>query len=235
MHRINGHDSQRYRRSVLPEDIGELRVALDDQGGESGIGCDAENDIDDDGDESGYLDVTPRWAYEIAPSAHKSNGPPWSKVQPNQRIKPKLKFTAKTLTAAGITTTPMVKTKAVNKFDWQRAVSSHQGPPNPMTRHILLAMSVHMDGKRNENGKLKDGHTFVSQDRLVLDTGHSLNTIKKYLREAVKGGWIRRTKRTDRHGRQSGNEHHATIPARVKAVDRSRALTDQQTYRGGVK
>jgi hypothetical protein len=69
-------------------------------------------------------------------------------------------------------------------FQWRTAVVSHTGPTSPVTRHVLLTLSLHMDKA--------GGSCFPSIATLVRETGLSNRSVLTHIDLAVEQGWIRR-------------------------------------------
>ncbi len=100
---------------------------------------------------------------------------------------------------------------------WRSAVSSEYGPPSAVTRHVLLALSLHM----NEKG----GSCFPSIATQAKETGYSRQTIMTHLLKAEQDGWLLISQVGLRGQRWRRNDYQATIPEVVKEVD--------QLQRGG--
>lgn len=69
-------------------------------------------------------------------------------------------------------------------YVWREFVFSPYGPPDPSTRLVLAAISLHINSKT--------GEAWPSQDRLVTETALSLSSIKRHLARAVDDGWLTR-------------------------------------------
>lgn len=95
-------------------------------------------------------------------------------------------------------------------FTWRSLVSSDRGPDASTTRHVLLALSLHM----NEKG----GSCFPSTRTLSNETGLSRRTVEKHLRKAEGEGWLRR----DAHGFSGQGwkryEYAAKVPQDLRSV-----------------
>lgn len=89
-------------------------------------------------------------------------------------------------------------------FTWRSAFSSAAGPENPVTRHVLLAISLYM----SEKG---DG-AFPSMEKLSEDTGLSVRTIKKHVPLAEELGWLNVVKKKGTGKGWRRNDYKATIP-----------------------
>jgi hypothetical protein len=70
-----------------------------------------------------------------------------------------------------------------NRMRWISAVVSDQGPPQPVTRHVLLTLATHMDGA---------GNCFPGIRLLATETRLDESTVRRHLRTAVDGGWLSR-------------------------------------------
>lgn len=65
---------------------------------------------------------------------------------------------------------------------WRRAILSDDGPPEPNTRYVLLALAQYMDA---------DGSgAFPSLDRLALDTRLTRRTVGTHIQLAKDAGWL---------------------------------------------
>ena len=94
-------------------------------------------------------------------------------------------------------------------FSWRGAISSPESGLEPTSRHVALALSLHM----NERG----GSCFPSLDTLAAETGYHVDTVKKHLRVLATGGWITKVTRSMGVGRGSRNDYQATTPDGVVA------------------
>jgi DNA-binding transcriptional MocR family regulator len=72
-------------------------------------------------------------------------------------------------------------------FQWRTAVVSEAGPASPITRHVLLTLSLHMDKA--------GGSCFPSTRTLAAETALSRRAVEMHLATAEAAGWIRRTER----------------------------------------
>lgn len=67
-------------------------------------------------------------------------------------------------------------------FSWRSVVSSKHGPPSPMTRHVLLALSLHIS-------ELGDSF-FPTIQQLAEETALPEHSVRKHLMLAEEGGWF---------------------------------------------
>ena len=77
-------------------------------------------------------------------------------------------------------------------FTWRAEICSDDGPEDPITRFVLLALSLHM----NELGD----SCFPSISLLARETALANRTVRKHLKLAVASGWIMRRVRELRRG-----------------------------------
>ncbi|WP_432471314.1 bifunctional DNA primase/polymerase [Amphritea sp. HPY] len=77
-------------------------------------------------------------------------------------------------------------------FRWRDCWRSEEGPDCSGVRHVLWALSGYMD--------TRTGVCFPTQDQLSRDTRFTRKTIRKYLDEAERLGWIRRERVSTRQG-----------------------------------
>lgn len=89
-------------------------------------------------------------------------------------------------------------------FTWRSAFQSPGGPESPVTRHVLLSISLYM----SEKGE----GAFPSMEKLSEDTGLNLRTIKKHVPLAEELGWIKVVKKAGRGRGWKRNDYKAQIP-----------------------
>ena len=77
-------------------------------------------------------------------------------------------------------------------FTWRSVICSDDGPEDPITRWVLIALSLHM----NELGD----SCFPSIALLARETALANRTVKKHLKLAAEAGWILRRLREQRRG-----------------------------------
>jgi len=78
-------------------------------------------------------------------------------------------------------------------FKWRRLVASEHGPEKPLTRHVLLTLSLRM----NQDG----GSCYPALRTLAADVGVGRSTVARHLKIAEQGGWIERyTRRLEGQG-----------------------------------
>lgn len=100
--------------------------------------------------------------------------------------------------------------KALFIQEWRRCVISRtEGAPCKMTRLVLLVLAEHMDAS--------GGSCFPSTRLLAEECRTSRKTVEKYLRKAVRHGWI---ERSARGGGQSWRryEYQARFPSKAGSV-----------------
>lgn len=88
-------------------------------------------------------------------------------------------------------------------FRWRDRWLSDAGPDNSGIRHVLWALSGYMD--------MSTGRCFPTQEHLSRDTRMTLKTVRKYLKEAERLGWIRRERTQNRYGHWN-YAYQATFP-----------------------
>lgn len=94
--------------------------------------------------------------------------------------------------------------KDATRFEWLKAIMSDRGPPHPMTRFVLLALSLHMHSDGNS--------CFPSMALLARESNLSLRTVKTHMAEAFEDGWLHRYERKGPVSGYSRYEYEATIP-----------------------
>jgi hypothetical protein len=95
----------------------------------------------------------------------------------------------------------------VDKFDWQRAITSDQGPASPTTRHVLLTLSIFMD---------QDGdNCFPSTRKISSATGLSERSVCTHLDLAASAGWIEKIERTKSGQGWKRHSYKASLPKNV--------------------
>ena len=77
-------------------------------------------------------------------------------------------------------------------FTWRSEICSDAGPEDPITRYVLIALSLHMS-------ELGDS-CFPSIALLARETALANRTVRKHLKLAVGSGWILRRARDQRRG-----------------------------------
>ena len=77
-------------------------------------------------------------------------------------------------------------------FTWRSEICSDDGPEDPITRYVLIALSLHMS-------ELGDS-CFPSIALLARETALANRTVRKHLKLAVASGWIVRRVRELRRG-----------------------------------
>lgn len=94
-------------------------------------------------------------------------------------------------------------------FDWRSAVASELGPESPVTRHVLLTLSLHMS--------VKGDSCFPSIRLLAEETALSKTSIVTHLDTANRTGWICKRERPERSGQGWRRmEYIASIPGDVE-------------------
>lgn len=95
-----------------------------------------------------------------------------------------------------------VPRKLVFLLSWRLGIIKSKLPPT--TRHLLLTLSVHMDG----SGR----NCFPGIERLCDETGLSRRAIINHLRLAKESGWLSIAKRGMPGKKWAHNEYSATLP-----------------------
>lgn len=90
------------------------------------------------------------------------------------------------------------------RWEWLNAIRSENGPPHPMTRFVLFALSLHMNSEGNS--------CFPSMALLARESNLSLRTVKTHMAEAFEDGWLHRYERKGPVSGYSRYEYEATIP-----------------------
>lgn len=104
----------------------------------------------------------------------------------------------------------LAKDRLYPLFGWRSAVASNHGPASPVTRHVLLTLSLYMSEKGDS--------CFPSVETLVKDTGLSKPTIIKHLAIAKKEGWLSISKHGFAGQKWARNDYEAKIPEAVKKL-----------------
>ncbi len=94
-------------------------------------------------------------------------------------------------------------------YEWRTGFMSDKGLDSN-ARHILHVLFSHMNRK--------DASCFPSITRISGLTGLSRPTVLKYLKVAVKRGWLRKEQRKSSLNSYRQNVYHAVIPANIKGV-----------------
>lgn len=97
-------------------------------------------------------------------------------------------------------------------FTWRSAVASEHGPKSPITRHVLLTLSLHM----NEKGE----SCFPSIDTLTAETGLARRSVLEHLKVAAEDGWLgkRELKTPDKGKGWRRVEYFSVIPEAVETA-----------------
>ena len=77
-----------------------------------------------------------------------------------------------------------------DRWEWRDLFASEHGPPDPSTRLVLFVLSLHM----NQNGE----NAFPAQQLIATRTGLSERSVRTHLDHAVRGGWLRISKKARR-------------------------------------
>ncbi len=107
----------------------------------------------------------------------------------------------------------------MDKFEWQRAIASDNGPSSPTTRLVLFALSVFMDQNC--------GNCFPSTKKLSDATGLSERCVCEHLAKAEKNGWIEKIEKTGNGQAWKKHSYEALIPK--KALIESKHLSTKGT------
>lgn len=110
-------------------------------------------------------------------------------------------------------------------FTWRSAVASEHGPASPVTRHVLLTLSLYM----NERG----GSCFPSYDELQLATGLGREALARHLREAREDGWLTVARVGLAGQRWARNEYRSAVPKGVTKAVREANRLAQEGSSGG--
>lgn len=105
---------------------------------------------------------------------------------------------------------------------WRSIVASAAGPKSPVTRHVLLTLSLHM----NEKGE----SCFPSTKTLANETGLSERAVCTHLALAAEEGWIDRQLVGYRGQKWARMEYSPTIPnGQEKPVDNLKKGTERHS------
>ena len=102
---------------------------------------------------------------------------------------------------------------------WRDLVASADGPPSATTRHVLITLSLHMDGD--------GGQCFPSTRLLAERTGVSERVVCAHLALAADGGWIRKGRRPGASGQGWRRNEYQAMPR--KALTQGKRLTSKGT------
>ena len=95
-------------------------------------------------------------------------------------------------------------------YDWRSAVASKFGPESPITRHVLLTLSLYMSPKGDS--------CFPSVRLLAEETALARTTVMKHLEIAFQVGWIVKIERPQRNGHGWRRmEYIANVPKDLEA------------------
>ena len=97
----------------------------------------------------------------------------------------------------------------IDRWRWLQLLASEHGPPGSTTRHVLHAISVHMNAK-GENA-------WPSKSCLAARTALSERAVTTHTNKARKQGWIEVTKRRQAGRGWQVNQYRATVPDHVSA------------------
>lgn len=89
-------------------------------------------------------------------------------------------------------------------FKWRQIIASKSGPHSPVTRHLLLTMSLHMD----ENGK----SCFPSTRTLAEETALSERSVVSHIARAIDAGWLIQSQRGLSGQGWKRHQYQARIP-----------------------
>jgi hypothetical protein len=96
-------------------------------------------------------------------------------------------------------------------FTWRSVVASKHGPKSPITRHVLLTLSLHMSERGDS--------CFPSTGLLTEETGLGLRTVKEHLALGAGAGWIGKRERRMQNGQGWRRvEYFAQIPPEAEAA-----------------
>lgn len=96
-------------------------------------------------------------------------------------------------------------------FTWRSAVASRHGPKSPVTRHVLLTLSLYMS-------ELGDS-CYPSTNTLASASALGLRTVKEHIALAAAAGWIgKRDRRLANTQGWNRIEYFAQIPPAVEAA-----------------
>jgi len=96
---------------------------------------------------------------------------------------------------------------SVNRWQWQETLASKCGPPSATTRHVMHAISIHM----NPQGE----NAFPSIRKIALRTALSERAVTKHISLARLSGWIEVTTRKRPGGDWDSNQYRASVPNHV--------------------
>ena len=119
----------------------------------------------------------------------------------------------------------------VNRWQWLETLASECGPPGATTRHILHAISIHMNAQGES--------AWPSTATLALRTGLSERAVSKHVKVARSGGWVEVTKRRQAGQGWQVNQYRATVPCHAvgcvpkmkKHTERGSVYSTKQTER----
>jgi hypothetical protein len=101
----------------------------------------------------------------------------------------------------------------VDLCTWRDVLLSENGPPDPLTRLVLLAIGQHMKAKEEH------GCAWPGQELIAERSGVALRSVRRHLEKAAAGGWVSRkqVRRANRHG-WFRTEYTASLPDQVIAL-----------------
>lgn len=101
-------------------------------------------------------------------------------------------------------------------FTWRSEICSDDGPADPITRYVLIALSLHMS-------ELGDS-CFPSIALLARETALANRTVRKHLKLAVEAGWIVRMLRDHSRGQAWRCYEYFAVGGRRAARDAAPSL-----------
>jgi hypothetical protein len=78
-------------------------------------------------------------------------------------------------------------------WDWRSAIASPYGPENPVTRHVLLTIALHMSPAGDS--------AFPTVERLMRETGLGKRSVIAHTAIAQKTGWLAKRERHGKSGK----------------------------------
>jgi len=89
-------------------------------------------------------------------------------------------------------------------FSWRGAIASKNGPDSSTTRHVLLALSLHMSERGDS--------CFPSLNTLAQETGLTRRAIIDHIKKAIDDGWLQKERQVRESGGDTSNRYRPSVP-----------------------
>lgn len=108
-------------------------------------------------------------------------------------------------------------------YSWRQCVISSDLPP--VTRHVLITLSMHMD--------VWGDNCYPTIDQIMYETGLGRTTVIKHINVAVELGWLRKQEHGFRGREWRNNQYYPEVPEGSRAIPwkRSEAYLEMKKAR----